>query len=595
MFRIRCCAWTGSDGTISVPLSNGKTIWLMGDSFIGEVNPDTSRSCKPRIVNNSILLQDDTTFTTFYNNSDTTAYLSVSDTTLMWPGHGFVAHDTIYLFYYELLKSTTSARVNTKLVKLRESDLAILDISNLPEMDSIFWGRYIFEEGDHRYIFGNRVEAGASRKPYLARVSTNQNIADYAAWEFYTGSGWSADVQMAASVIPAGQGSVSSYFGVLRIAGKYHIISQNHFLGADIYAWTADQLTGPYTNRTTIYNTQAFREYQGCQLFTYNASIHPQFNDPAGLLISFNVMPNRNDTNCSVSHCGINCCPPCGICLHPLVLKNADTYRPKFVRIPFSVINAVSVHVAPRVFLQGPFVGAAQRMHDSLRVQGLIPLTEPYTGMMNFIHVGGGGEQTRALVLSASGENAIVDWVFVELRDPGNPVQVLATRSALLQRDGDVVDVDGISPVGFPLLPDQDYQIVLRHRNHLGVQLGAPVYCPATSALEIDFSALPPQGFYSFNGLSPAQRLISGRYALWAGNGRIDPQLKYNGSNNDRTSILSVVGLFTANSVVPGYYLADYNLDGVVKYNGSANDRNVLLGNVGILTPSAVVEEQVAR
>jgi hypothetical protein len=198
-------------------------------------------------------------------------------------------------------------------------------------------------------------------------------------------------------------------------------------------------------------------------------------------------------------------------------------------------------------------------------------------------------------VLSVSGADAIVDWVFVELRDSGNPVQVLATRSALLQRDGDVVDMDGISPVGFPLLPNQDYQIVLRHRNHLGVQLGAPVYCPATSALEIDFSALPPQGFYSFNGLSPAQRLISGRYALWSGNGRVDTQLKYNGSNNDRNAILSVVGLATPNAVVPGYRLQDYNLDGVVKYNGSANDRNVLLGNVGIGTPSAVVEDQVAR
>ncbi|MBK9336211.1 MAG: hypothetical protein IPM98_06345 [Lewinellaceae bacterium] len=75
----------------------------------------------------------------------------------------------------------------------------------------------------------------------------------------------------------------------------------------------------------------------------------------------------------------------------------------------------------------------------------------------------------------------------------------------------------------------------------------------------------------------------------------MDTQLKYNGSNNDRTSILSVVGLTTPNAVVPGYLLADYNLDGQVKYNGSANDRNVLLGNVGITTPSAIVHDQTAR
>jgi hypothetical protein len=82
---------------------------------------------------------------------------------------------------------------------------------------------------------------------------------------------------------------------------------------------------------------------------------------------------------------------------------------------------------------------------------------------------------------------------------------------------------------------------------------------------------------------------------LWAGNGRVDFQLKYNGSNNDRSAILTVVGLSTPNATVPGYLLADYNLDGVVKYNGSSNDRNLLLGNVGIATPSAIVHDQVAR
>ena len=125
--------------------------------------------------------------------------------------------------------------------------------------------------------------------------------------------------------------------------------------------------------------------------------------------------------------------------------------------------------------------------------------------------------------------------------------------------------------------------------------MGAASPYPVCQVLEKDFTNLPPEGFYSFNGLNPAQRLITGRYVLWAGNGRIDTQLKYNGSNNDRNAMLIVVGLATPNAIVPGYLPADYNLDGVVKYNGSANDRNVLLGNVGIATPSAILEDQMAR
>ena len=197
--------------------------------------------------------------------------------------------------------------------------------------------------------------------------------------------------------------------------------------------------------------------------------------------------------------------------------------------------------------------------------------------------------------MAVSGPDAIVDWVFLELRSAENPVMVVATRSALVQRDGDVVDTDGVSPVVFDAAAGQSYYLTVRHRNHLGVQLGAGSPYPVCTAIEKDFTNLPPEGFYAYNGLNPAQRLIGGRYTLWAGNGRIDFQLKYNGSNNDRNAILSVVGLSTPNAVVPGYSLADYNLDGLVKYNGSANDRNVLLGNVGIATPSAVVHDQVAH
>ncbi len=253
------------------------------------------------------------------------------------------------------------------------------------------------------------------------------------------------------------------------------------------------------------------------------------------------------------------------------------------------------VMMRAKVLLQGPYISAQQLMHDSLRVKNLIPLTEPYTGLTNFTHVGGGGETTTTDVLAVTGVNAIVDWIFLELRNSANPAQVLATRSALLQRDGDVVEVDGVSPVSLPITTGQDYFLAVRHRNHFGVQSGGTDTYPPCIAVESDFRSLPVDGFFQFNGLNPAQRLIGDKYVLWAGNGRIDYQLKYNGSNNDRTTILSVVGLSTPNAVIPGYRVADYNMDGSVKYNGSANDRNVLLGNVGITTPSVILYDQIGQ
>src|SRR6185295_17903717 len=84
------------------------------------------------------------------------------------------------------------------------------------------------------------------------------------------------------------------------------------------------------------------------------------------------------------------------------------------------------------------------------------PSTDPYRVSpynTNFTHVNNAAVETiaSAAVLDQPGTNDdIVDWVFLELRNTvTSPNTVLQTRSALVQRDGDIVDVDGTSPVTF--------------------------------------------------------------------------------------------------------------------------------------------------
>ena len=98
-----------------------------------------------------------------------------------------------------------------------------------------------------------------------------------------------------------------------------------------------------------------------------------------------------------------------------------------------------SPSVKVRTYLQGPWDGSVNLMRDDLRTAGLIPTTEPFTGL-GFTHAGGGGGETvSAARLAVTGSNAVVDWVLVELRNKNNPATIVATRSALLERDGDVV------------------------------------------------------------------------------------------------------------------------------------------------------------
>jgi hypothetical protein len=134
--------------------------------------------------------------------------------------------------------------------------------------------------------------------------------------------------------------------------------------------------------------------------------------------------------------------------------------------------NTVAVSV--KVYLQGPYVAATGVMNDVLRKLATFPRTEPYTGMTGFTHVGsGGGESiTDEAVLGNLGNAAVVDWVFLQLRD--TPTNVKATRSALLLKNGTVVDTDGKSPVKFLGVTPGAYYVTVRHRNHLGVMTGVP-------------------------------------------------------------------------------------------------------------------------
>ncbi len=242
--------------------------------------------------------------------------------------------------------------------------------------------------------------------------------------------------------------------------------------------------------------------------------------------------------------------------------------------------------VAVKVLLEGPYAAGTGLMNDNLRSAGLVPLSEPYAGL-GFTIVGSGGEVTTAPVLSVTGNDAIVDWVFVQLRSSANSSTVLATRSGLLQRDGDIVDVDGTSALKFRNLAAGSYYVSVRHRNHLGVMTLNTVAL-STTATTIDFRALA-----SANYGTNAQKSLADFKVMWAGNVVRNGLLSYTGASNDRDPILVRVGSTTPNNVATGYYVEDVNMTGTVSYTGASNDRDPILVNVGSTTPNNTRVEQL--
>lgn len=251
------------------------------------------------------------------------------------------------------------------------------------------------------------------------------------------------------------------------------------------------------------------------------------------------------------------------------------------------VVESNGVRVALDLMLQGPYNPDTDRMRDDLRAEGLLPLTEPFTALGMRTAGPATGETTDTGVLAVTGDNAIVDWVLLELRDATAAESIVATRAALVQRDGDVVDKDGVSPVTFTATTG-NYHVAVRHRNHLGCMTAAPVALSGT-ATNIDLTSAATATYGT-----DARRAEGTRMLLWAGNVLRDATLRYTGEDNDRDPILqSIGGSVPTNTSAAGYHQEDVNMDGVVRYTGEDNDRDPILLNIGGSIPTNTRPQQL--
>lgn len=239
-----------------------------------------------------------------------------------------------------------------------------------------------------------------------------------------------------------------------------------------------------------------------------------------------------------------------------------------------------------RMNLQGPWNTTTAMMNDNLRLSGLIPATEPYAGL-GYTLVGSGGETVPLAMLATTGKNAIVDWVLIELRNKNNPSQIVATKSALLQRDGDVVGVNGQTRILFNVAAD-NYYVAVRHRNHFAAMTFASKTLGPNEVL-VDFTLTTE---YTY-GTSARATLANGKRASWSGNTNPDGFLQYTGAQNDRDPILQAIGGTVPTNTISAYDLRDVNLDGVVRYTGAQNDRDPILQNIGGTVPTNVRQQQL--
>jgi len=296
---------------------------------------------------------------------------------------------------------------------------------------------------------------------------------------------------------------------------------------------------------------------------------------------------------------------------------NAMTYNGSAWSLGTSVDNGTNTVTAPmsgassqlyamnkfivlnsKAFLQAPFNSGTGLMNDQLRStdvtqtpgtpssNNIIPTTDPYRAAplsSFFTHTSNIDQEVVAASVfnhQANPNDNIVDWVFLELRNTatsGN--QILQTRAALLQRDGDIVDIDGVSPVYFKNIDAASFSIGIRHRNHIGIYTNPSNFTQALglNALgsPLDISSMAASNL--MGGVNAAYFNNGSKNMLFAGNANMNNRVSYSGSGNDASYILSTfLGGSTA-GIVNGYSVGDLNFNRNVRYSGSGNDASFLL------------------
>ena len=163
----------------------------------------------------------------------------------------------------------------------------------------------------------------------------------------------------------------------------------------------------------------------------------------------------------------------------------------------------------------------------------------------------------------------IVDWVFIELRN-STTNKLIQTRSALLQKDGNIVETDGKTAVIFNYREPSEYTIAVKHRNHLGMAAEAVVFAKRLTANRpsvsntFDFTTASDNQIF---GTSTAYARITNTAnttvnALWAGNANFNNNIRYTGLQNDKDFILiNTLSNIPTRLLSNVYHPADLNMD----------------------------------
>lgn len=289
---------TAGDGMYSILLPDGRSIFLMGDSYVGTVT-DGQRPTSDRMYRNTYFVYDNGKVSAVYGqegNKNASAAVPPGypdEQKWYWPGHGFVNGDKLYIFQtlmYQGGEGMWGFMYET--THILEYDLPGLELNKITPIPfngstDIHYGMAALNDGDYNYIYA-QVDIRNDMDPITEVLVARTAVGNpYDNWQYYNGSGWSINPSDAVKLEGLSTVPVSSQFNVFKLRGKYVLLTQKKtFNSGEIYTFIADNPTGPWRNKQLIFRTY---EQDIPHLLTYNAMAHPQFEKDGMILVSYNV------------------------------------------------------------------------------------------------------------------------------------------------------------------------------------------------------------------------------------------------------------------------------------------------------------------
>ncbi|MDB6028231.1 MAG: hypothetical protein JWM68_4454 [Verrucomicrobiales bacterium] len=328
-FFRRTNGWVSGDGALSVPLSDGRSLWLFGDSHIDSF--DRKSKTVPCLfqARNAGLVQMENSFKDAKTLVGTgTGFRSLfkripGDDPWFWPLGGFQEKQTAFIYLAELHQAGTgnfgfASTGNDFIAKMTLPEMTVTDYLPVPHLKGRGFGLGFVKEPDgFIYTYGTK-GSKAGTDLYVARFKAETPERD---WTYWNGNTWTDNLTNAASVFRTHAVSIS----VCKVRNKIVLtgsaLSVKCDMGRDIYMSTSDSPTGPFSPTKKIYTIDDL--VKGHSPFFYLPSAHPQFiNRKDELLVTYSIN-------------GYEPCLP--VCVKGRM--NPDHYRPRAIRVPLKLID----------------------------------------------------------------------------------------------------------------------------------------------------------------------------------------------------------------------------------------------------------------